>query len=150
MVANTGGYLIAAVFFALPVAWLGGYVARINQVLESRPAESTSVPSPGRGRTAGLSAREIQVVQLIAGGATNEEVARVLVLSKRTVQSHLDRVMRKTETRNRTQLAVLAVQEGLVPQQVGAEGAALDSAVFWSAEGQVGHSCPLPETSSAD
>lgn len=125
VVANTGGYFIAAVFFSLPVAWLGGYVGRINQVLEGRLVKTPAAPdSPPGKRTASLSAREVQVVQLIAGGATNEEVAGVLFLSKRTVQSHVDRIMRKTDTRNRTQLAVLAVQEGLVPEHV--RGAAED------------------------
>lgn len=108
VVANTGGYFIAAYLFAAPVAWLGGYVARINQVLGEHTARR-------RGRTAHLSVREVQVVQLIAGGASNEEIARRLVISPRTVQTHVQRAMKKSAARNRTELAVLAVQEGLVP-----------------------------------
>lgn len=112
VVANTGGYFIAAYLFAAPVAWLGGYVARINQIL----GEPTS---RRRGRTAHLSVREVQVVQLIAGGASNDEIARRLVISPRTVQTHVERSMKKTAARNRTELAVLTVQEGLVPLRVG-------------------------------
>lgn len=108
VVANAGGYFIAAYFFAAPVAWLGGYVARINQVLGEHTARR-------RGRTAHLSVREVQVVQLIAGGASNEDVARRLVISPRTVQTHVQRAMKKSAARNRTELAVLAVQEGLLP-----------------------------------
>jgi len=123
VVANTGGYLIAAYFFAAPVTWLGGYVARINQVVvgaESRQEESgEETDSPARPAperlTDRLSVREVEVVQLVASGATNEEIARRLVLSPRTIQSHVENATRKTATRNRTELAVLAVTEGLVP-----------------------------------
>ena len=59
------------------------------------------------------------MVRLIAGGATNEEIAERLVISPRTVQSHVDRAMRKTAARNRTDLAVLAVQSGLAPEREG-------------------------------
>jgi DNA-binding CsgD family transcriptional regulator len=120
VVANTGGYLIAAYFFAAPVAWLGGYVARINQVAggthdgRDHLTHQPSDPAPDR-LTDVLSVREIEVVQLVAGGATNEGIAEHLVLSPRTIQSHVENAMRKTETRNRTELAVLAVREGLVP-----------------------------------
>lgn len=111
VVANTGGYFIAAVALALPVSWLGSYVARINQVAgESRPAP------PSRDRTAGLSVREVQIVQLTAAGLTNEQIAQRLVLSPRTIQSHLRNAMRKAEVSNRTALAALAVREGLVPE----------------------------------
>lgn len=124
VVANTGGYFIAAYFFATPVAWLGGYVARINQVVDRPPATLEERPEPVqpiRLRTAALSVREVQVVQLVAAGATNERVAEQLVISPRTVQSHIERALQKTAAKNRTELAVLAVREGLVPGESGAE-----------------------------
>ena len=67
--------------------------------------------------TAALSPREVEVVLLVAGGATNDEIAARLFISPRTVQSHVDNSMRKTSVRNRTELAVLAVREGLVPER---------------------------------
>lgn len=67
--------------------------------------------------TAALSPRELDVVKLVAGGATNEEIAERLVISPRTVQSHVDRAMRKAGARNRTDLAVLAVQAGMAPER---------------------------------
>jgi DNA-binding CsgD family transcriptional regulator len=122
VVANTGGYLIAAYFFAAPASWLGGYVARINQVVGSgtrdhEPGESTDLPDSQADHrlTDKLSVREVEVVQLVAGGATNDEIASRLFLSPRTIQSHVKSAMEKTGTRNRTELAVLAVREGLVP-----------------------------------
>jgi len=118
VVANTGGYFIAALGFALPVQWLGGYVARINQVLDQ-----ADVPTrPERKRTRGLSPREVQVVQLVADGLANESIAERLVVSGRTVQTHVANALRKTETATRTELAVLAVREGLVPLDPGVEG----------------------------
>lgn len=114
VVANTGGYLIAAVFFAAPVNWLGAYVARIQQVTDRDRADQAN---PTRERTKTLTAREIQVVQLAAGGATNDAIATVLVVSPRTVESHIDKSMKKTGAKNRTELAVIAVREGLVPPE---------------------------------
>jgi len=114
VVANTGGYFIAAYFSAAPVAWLGGYVARINQVA-GRPV-SPPERLPERTRTRELSVREVQVVQLAAAGLTNDEIAGRLILSSRTIQSHVRTAMRKTETRNRAELAAVAVREGLVPE----------------------------------
>lgn len=122
VVANTGGYLIAAFFFAAPVRWLGGYVARINQVIEGGEDREPGTPSDSaldaeaRRQTDALSVREVEVVQLVAGGATNDEIAARLVLSPRTIQSHVKSAMEKTATRNRTELAVLAVRAGLVPE----------------------------------
>ncbi|CAA9489283.1 MAG: hypothetical protein AVDCRST_MAG45-641 [uncultured Solirubrobacterales bacterium] len=111
VVANTGGYFIAALGFAVPVQWLGGYVARITQVLGE--VEGPSLPE--RRRTRSLSPREVQVVQLLTDGLANESIAERLVVSGRTVQTHVANALKKTETSSRTELAVLAVREGLVP-----------------------------------
>lgn len=128
VVANTGGYLIAGYFLAAPVGWLGGYVARINQVVGSadhdgQPSADSLPSDPAARLTDRLSVREVEVVQLVADGGTNEEIADQLVLSPRTIQSHVEHAMRKTETRNRTELAVLAALEGLVPakDELGAD-----------------------------
>lgn len=120
VVANTGGYLIAAFFFAAPVRWLGGYVARIGQVVggdghADDDPDAPPVDTEARRATDALSVREVEVVQLVADGATNEEIAAHLVLSPRTIQSHVKAATEKTGTRNRTELAVLAVRAGLVP-----------------------------------
>ncbi len=124
IIANTGGYLLAAYFFAAPVRWLGGYVARINQVVGSgadHPAPDSSresSPEVTADRlTDRLTVREVEVVQLVAGGATNDEIAVRLFLSPRTIQSHVKSALEKTGTRNRTELAVLAVVERLVPDE---------------------------------
>lgn len=137
VIANTGGYLLAAFFFATPVGWLGGYVARINQTIEMYGSgDAAAERAPGGLVTRGLSAREIEVVQLIAGGATNEQIATQLVISTRTVHSHVENAMKKTTARNRTDLAVIAVQDGLVPDRtaIAADGAAPDGRLAAAAD----------------
>jgi DNA-binding CsgD family transcriptional regulator len=125
VVANTGGYLIAGYFFATPVAWLGGYVARIQQVAGAPAQPPTAAPAPGlreqprRIRTKYLSAREIQVVQLAATGLTNEAIADRLGISPRTVQTQLRNAMKKTGAKNRAELTAIAALEGLLPPDVG-------------------------------
>lgn len=76
------------------------------------------MPADDSSRRAGqraLSARELEVVRLIVDGLSNREIAERLVISARTVQSHLEAAMEKTGTRTRTQLAVAALRAGLVP-----------------------------------
>lgn len=70
---------------------------------------------PARSRAGGLTERELEVVVLLAEGLTNDQIADELVLSPRTVQSHVSNAMKRTRTQSRTQLAVLAIREGLVP-----------------------------------
>ena len=66
---------------------------------------------PGLG---GLSAREQELVALVAQGRTNAQIAAQLYISVRTVGSHLDRIRDKTGCRRRADLTRLALTEGLV------------------------------------
>ena len=68
-------------------------------------------PPPGLGR---LSARERELVTLVAQGATNVQIADRLFISVRTVSSHLDRIRDKTGCRRRADLTRLALSAGLV------------------------------------
>jgi predicted ATPase/DNA-binding CsgD family transcriptional regulator len=61
-----------------------------------------------------LSAREKQLVTLVARGATNAQIAEQLFISVRTVGSHLDRIRDKTSCRRRADLTRLALQAGLI------------------------------------
>jgi len=61
-----------------------------------------------------LSARERELVTLVARGHTNTQIARKLFISVRTVGSHLDRIRDKTGCRRRADLTRLALQTGLV------------------------------------
>ena len=62
----------------------------------------------------GLSARERELVTLVAEGFTNAQIAAELFISVRTVSSHLDRIRDKTGCRRRADLTRLALTAGLV------------------------------------
>jgi NarL family two-component system response regulator LiaR len=61
-----------------------------------------------------LSDRELEVLKLIADGANNEEIAQRLVISEKTVKSHVSNVLSKLHVADRTQAAVYAWREGIV------------------------------------
>ncbi|WP_201982919.1 LuxR C-terminal-related transcriptional regulator [Hymenobacter rubidus] len=64
----------------------------------------------------GLSKREMEVLGLVAEGLTNAEIALKLFTSKRTVETHRQNIMDKTQTRNTAALIKLAVRQGLLPE----------------------------------
>jgi DNA-binding CsgD family transcriptional regulator len=61
----------------------------------------------------GLSAREREVAELIALGKSNREIADMLVLSERTIESHVSSILFKLDYSSRTQVATWAVEKGL-------------------------------------
>ncbi len=61
-----------------------------------------------------LSERELEVLKLIAGGDSNEDIAATLVISEKTVKSHVSNVLAKLHVADRTQAAVYAWREGVV------------------------------------
>jgi DNA-binding NarL/FixJ family response regulator len=61
-----------------------------------------------------LTAREIEILALIASGSTNAEIAERLVISPLTVKSHVSRILTKMDARDRTQLVVMAYESRLV------------------------------------
>ncbi|MBI4782643.1 MAG: response regulator transcription factor [Oscillatoriophycideae cyanobacterium NC_groundwater_1537_Pr4_S-0.65um_50_18] len=61
-----------------------------------------------------LSERELQIVELVAAGLTNQEIAEKLEISKRTVDNHISNILTKTSTGNRVALVRWALQWGKV------------------------------------
>ncbi|QPP09540.1 response regulator transcription factor [Streptomyces bathyalis] len=67
----------------------------------------------GAGRGSVLTEREREVLELIADGRSNREIARVLVLSEKTVKTHVSNILMKLDLADRTQAALWAVRHGL-------------------------------------
>ena len=66
---------------------------------------------------ANLSPREGEVLQLVARGATNKEIADSLFISENTVKTHLQSILDKLHLANRSQAAAYAVKKGLLPDK---------------------------------
>jgi len=62
-----------------------------------------------------LTVREIEILQHVAEGLANKEIAHKLSISERTVKNHLSNIMEKLHVNSRTQAAVYALRSGLVP-----------------------------------
>jgi DNA-binding NarL/FixJ family response regulator len=76
---------------------------------ETNPASPAGFPLPSS-----LTAREIEILRLIAAGRTNTEIAEHLFISPLTCKWHVSRILMKLDARDRTQLVVLAYESGLV------------------------------------
>jgi NarL family two-component system response regulator LiaR len=70
---------------------------------------------PGAAALSRLTAREVEVLRLIARGLANKETARELVLSEKTVKTHVSNLLQKSDLGDRTQAALFAVRNGVVP-----------------------------------
>ncbi|WP_327159273.1 response regulator transcription factor [Streptomyces tubercidicus] len=67
----------------------------------------------GQGRGTSLTDREREVLGLIADGRSNREIARALVLSEKTVKTHVSNILMKLDLADRTQAALWAVRHGI-------------------------------------
>ncbi|MFF8789656.1 response regulator [Streptomyces sp. NPDC015125] len=74
--------------------------------------------SRGAERLATLTGREREVLTLVAGGLSNDEIAEQLAVSPLTVKTHVNRAMAKLGARDRSQLVVIAYESGLVRPRV--------------------------------
>jgi len=95
-------------------------IAAIGAGLTSPPsspeagAYSPSTPPSPAPPPAGLTAREIDVLRLVAAGKSNPEIAKELFVSEATVKTHINHVFAKTGARDRAQAVRFAYQHGLV------------------------------------
>jgi DNA-binding CsgD family transcriptional regulator len=101
----------------------------LDELLSAKPAEERSYREPDaraqsprpltelkaeKARFAGLTAREREVAVLITHGLTNSSIADQMMLSERTVTTHISNILSKLGYTSRTQIAAWAVEKGLV------------------------------------
>jgi ATP/maltotriose-dependent transcriptional regulator MalT len=86
---------------------------RTFEELGATPAQSAVERMLGGGRPDGLTARELEVLRLVAAGRTNPQIAAELFLSEKTVARHLSNIFGKTNVTSRTAAAAYAFQHQL-------------------------------------
>jgi DNA-binding NarL/FixJ family response regulator len=102
-------------------------VRRVISELAARPDPDL----PGPELLDELTPREREVMGLVAGGLSNEEIAEHLVISRATAKTHVSRALYKLHARNRAQLVTLAYETGLVqPRQPAPEGYGVAAAIL--------------------
>ncbi len=80
---------------------------RVMQLLEKQ--------NPDKGQHEnGLTAREMQMIELIARGMVAKEIARLLAISEKTVRNHISSIYRKLEIYDRSQVVIYAMKKGLI------------------------------------
>ncbi len=86
----------------------------VTRTLIGRYADRLQPVAPTGGPLDRLAPREREVLELIAGGLSNAEIAAELVLSVETVKTYVSRILTKLDLRDRVQAVVLAYRTGLV------------------------------------
>jgi DNA-binding NarL/FixJ family response regulator len=99
--------LVAAAFMGLGV-WLGAKLFR-------RAPATPFAPNTRAQETLKISGRELEVLELLAAGRSNKEIARRLELSPNTVKTHVTNLFAKLQVRRRTEAILRARELGMLP-----------------------------------
>lgn len=116
------GGLIALLFAGLGI-WLGASLRRRRtEVVVERvpvevpvPAEAPFVRDEERVAELGVTPRELEILEQIAAGLSNREIAEALFVSENTVKTHASRVFEKLGARRRTQAVQIGKETRLIP-----------------------------------
>jgi DNA-binding CsgD family transcriptional regulator len=112
------GGLIAVIFVLLGI-WLGLKLTRKEEVVVLKevpvPAAQTFVINEAKLLFLGITPRELEILQLIAKGMSNREIAETLFVSENTVKTHSSRLFEKLSAKRRTQAVQIGKEMGLIP-----------------------------------
>jgi DNA-binding CsgD family transcriptional regulator len=112
------GGLIALLFAVLGI-WLGLKLTKTKETVVVREvmltAPATFTLNETRLRELGITRRELEILELIAGGLSNREIAAKLFVSENTVKTHSSRLFDKLSAKRRTQAVQLGKELGLIP-----------------------------------
>jgi DNA-binding CsgD family transcriptional regulator len=105
----------AFTFYAIPLTiWLA------HKDVERRAREAPVPQGPGESTTKALTTRELEILGLVAAGHTSAQIAEMLVLSVRTVESHRASMRRKLGRPSQAELVHHAVSRGVLPSNYAA------------------------------
>lgn len=112
------GGIVAAVFASVGI-WLGLRLTRPKETVVVRevvvPAPATFERDLRKLESLGITPRELEILELIAEGLSNREIAGRVFVSENTVKTHLSRVFDKLGARRRTQAVQLGKELRLIP-----------------------------------
>jgi two-component system, NarL family, response regulator LiaR len=118
------GALVAILFASFGI-WLGLRITRrretiretvvVKEVLVPAEARAPFAPNAVRQQTLGITARELEILELVAAGMSNREIAGKLFVSENTVKTHCARAFDKLGAKRRTQAVQLGKEFGLIP-----------------------------------
>ncbi|HKO61091.1 MAG TPA: LuxR C-terminal-related transcriptional regulator [Pyrinomonadaceae bacterium] len=109
---------VVAALFAVVGIWLGLKLTRKKETVVVR---EVAVPAPPfrvnqtRLQELGITRREHEILELIASGLSNREIANKLFVSENTVKTHSSRLFDKLSAKRRTQAVQIGKQLGLIP-----------------------------------
>lgn len=110
------GGLIAALFSGIGI-WLGLKLTRKKEVVVVKevPASQPFALNEERLKDLGITKRELEILELIARGMSNREIAEKLFVSENTVKTHSSRLFDKLSAKRRTQAVQIGKEMGLIP-----------------------------------
>jgi DNA-binding CsgD family transcriptional regulator len=112
------GGLIAALFAALGI-WLGLKLTKKQEILVVKevhvPAVQPFALNQDRLKDLGITKRELEILELIAQGMSNREIADKLFVSENTVKTHSSRLFDKLSAKRRTQAVQIGKEMGIIP-----------------------------------
>jgi DNA-binding CsgD family transcriptional regulator len=117
---------LVALIFSMVGIWLGLRITKskervvvrevpVHIPVAERVAGAPFVLNEERQRQLGITPRELEILQSIAAGLSNREIAEKLFVSENTVKTHSSRVFDKLQAKRRTQAVQIAKDAGLIP-----------------------------------
>jgi len=110
---------LIALFFSVVGIWLGLKLTKHKETIVIREVpvsgSGTFVLNETRRRELGVTARELEILELMAQGLSNREIAEKLFVSENTVKTHASRLFDKLNAKRRTEAAQLGKKYGLIP-----------------------------------
>ena len=110
------GGLVALLFAGVGI-WLGLKLTKTKVVVKEIPIPASKPFEVNREKVdeLGITKRELEILQLIAQGMSNREIAEQLFVSENTVKTHSSRLLDKLSAKRRTQAIQIGKQNGLIP-----------------------------------